>query len=266
MTPATAASAGPLQFARYAYPPNSLGYCGPADPQELLGAVISRDAAAVTALAAEFAGAWPYLQLIAGCNGIADPLDRRVTGAYWVGSPLLHRVPPGVLAASLDERFASRAGGGFPLLAQAAHAGGLAHHNFHVFAVSPWIGMLRSGKQEPALLVLDRCRIRWSQVASTGPGTVTVWSRPLQLTGSTIGLGPARLETARWHDDAADASEPAETGIVAGDWVSLHWDWACERLSRAALRRLRACTARNLHAVNASPAPGPAVAADARGG
>ena len=39
------------------------------------------------ALAQQFAGAWPYLELIAPATGLADPLDRRVVEAYWVGSP-----------------------------------------------------------------------------------------------------------------------------------------------------------------------------------
>lgn len=275
MTPGAATAAagagaayasGPLHFACYAYPPNSLGYCGPADPEEMRGAVTSRDAATVARLAGEFSGAWPYLQLIAGCNGIQDPLDRRVTQAYWLGNSLLERIPPRVLATWLHERFAGLAAGDFPLLAETAFTGGLAHHNFHVFAVSPWIGMLRSGKAQPALSMLDRCRIRWGRIETAGSGAVTVRTRPLCLTGSKIHLGRDRLETARCHQGDADAAGWHAAALAPGDWVSLHWDWVCERLSPHALRRLRAYTARNLEAVNKSIAPGPAVAADARGG
>ena len=85
---------GPLLFARYAYPPNELGYCGPTDPGALLeSASDGFDLAELAHLATGFAGAWPYLELIAGCNGIADPLDARVVEAYWVGNPLLEKVP-----------------------------------------------------------------------------------------------------------------------------------------------------------------------------
>lgn len=259
-------ASGPLHFARYAYPPNSLGYCGPADPEEMLGAVTGQNAAAVARLAVEFSGAWPYLQLIAGCNGIRDPLDRRVTDAYWLGNGLLERIPPRALAASMDERFARLAAGGFPMLAQTAFTGGLAHHSFHVFAVSPWVGMLRSGKEHPALVVLDRCRVRSGRIEAVGADTVMVRTRPLCLTGSKIHLGPARLEAARYHHGNAGAAGWHDMGLAPGDWVSLHWDWVCERLSPRALRRLRAYTARNLEAVNSTTIPGPAVAADARGG
>ena len=77
-------------FVRYAYPPNALGYCGPAD----FAAFREYAAAGVVdpglvQLAQAFAGAWPYLELIAHGCGIGDPLDRRVVEAYWVGNGLL---------------------------------------------------------------------------------------------------------------------------------------------------------------------------------
>ena len=50
-----------------------------------------------------FSGAWPYLELIASANAIADPLDARVLEAYWVGSELLEGIP----AASLLEAIGS---------------------------------------------------------------------------------------------------------------------------------------------------------------
>ena len=31
-----------------------------------------------------------------------------------------------------------------------------------------------------------------------------------------------------------------------GDWVSLHWDWICDRLSQRQLRALRGFTPRHL--------------------
>lgn len=82
--PAGPPLAGPLLFVRYAYPPNSLGYCGPADSRAFYeygaAGVVDRG---LVELAQAFHGAWPYLELIAGASGIADPLDRRVVEAYW---------------------------------------------------------------------------------------------------------------------------------------------------------------------------------------
>ncbi len=160
---------GPVLFARYAYPPNALGYCGPGDPATLLGmASEGVDLDGLSQKATQFEGAWPYLELIAGCNDIREPLDRRVVEAYWTGNELVTRVPTSALIASLDDRFARRAG---QLLAPvtAAAPGGVPQHNFHVFAVYPWLGLLRAGMEGPPLRVLDRCRIRWGCIqAITG--------------------------------------------------------------------------------------------------
>ncbi len=39
-------------------------------------------------------------------------------------------------------------------------------------------------------------------------------------------------------------------GIGPGDWVALHWDWVCDRLTQRQLRSLRAFTLRHLDMVN----------------
>jgi len=62
----------------------------PGDPDALLGAASEGGKQeGLRHVAARFEGAWPYLQLIAACNGIGEPLDRRVVEAYWVGNELL---------------------------------------------------------------------------------------------------------------------------------------------------------------------------------
>ena len=261
---ADAPAPGPVLFARYAYPPNALGYCGPADPGALLGAASEgSDLEVLAQLASRFSGAWPYLQLIAGCNRLPDPLDRRVVEAYWLGNGLLDRVPSGALAASLAERFDRRAGRAFASIAEAAVAlGGVAHHSFHVFAVYPWLGLLRAGMDGAPLTVLDRCRIRTGTVVAVDGDSVVVRSRPLELVGSRLALGPARAEVVRRSLDGAGFVELLEPGDV----VSLHWDWVCDRLGPAQRTRLARATARNLDAVNGLEAPGPAVALDAYGG
>ena len=132
---------GPLLFARYAYPPNSLGLCG-ADVQQTLlqyGAAGESDGG-LAELARTFEGAWPYLELIAGANGIADPLDPRVVEAYWVGNDLLDSVRPGDLARHIDDRFRGRLGRAREHIVDAVRGGAVPHHCFHVFAVYPWLG------------------------------------------------------------------------------------------------------------------------------
>ena len=55
-------TAGQRLFARYAYAPNHLGYCGPADAAALFElAATGRTQTDVAGIAAQFSGAWPYL-------------------------------------------------------------------------------------------------------------------------------------------------------------------------------------------------------------
>ncbi len=245
--PGRSTASGPELFARYAYPPNELGYCGPGDPGALLEAAVHGGEESLLAhLARQFEGAWPYLELIAGCNDIADPLDARVVEAYWVGNYLTRRVPASILAASLDERFSHRGGMRFPPLIAAAWNGGVAQHNFHVFAVYPWLGLLRAGASNVPLEVLDQCRVRWGRVVARRGDEVTVASRSLDLVASPLQLGDERTAVVRrgvkgigFFDD-----------LAVGDAVALHWDWVCSRLSDSALRRLQRATADNLRAVN----------------
>lgn len=248
-------TSGPVLFARFAYPPNALGYCGPDDH----GALLEYGAAGVSdgglrGLARGFDGAWPYLELIAAANGIADPLDRRVVEAYWVGNVLLDRVSPRLLGASLTERFRGRVGRRWDRLVEPVPAGARPHHNFHVFAVYPWLGLLREGVVEQPLHVLDRCRIRWGRVVAVAGDRVAVSSQPLVWDGGRLGLGPERLE---WATAAVDG-----TGFVPdlrpADYVALHWDWVCDRLSRAQHAALCRWSAAQLDVVNGVAHPAPA--------
>jgi Family of unknown function (DUF6390) len=247
-------TAGPVLFARYAYPPNALGYCGPADPSALLTAAAEADIRGLGRLAARFDGAWPYLQLLAACNGIDDPLDARVVEAYWIGNPLVRRVPPAALAASMADRFDRRAGAHRGDVVAGALSGAVPQHSFHVFAVYPWLGLLRAGMDGPPLEVLDRCRIRWGRVVAVDGERVDVRSSALTFDGSRLTPGPLRLETVRRSAALTHDGDP----LRPGDMVSLHWDWLCDRLTPLRLAWLRSTTACNLAAVNALRRPGPA--------
>ncbi|HET6964109.1 MAG TPA: DUF6390 family protein [Acidimicrobiales bacterium] len=259
MTETGPALPGPVLFARYAYPPNELGYCGPDDPQALLEMVAGQEPVSDLAhLAARFEGAWPYLQLIASCNGIDSPLDPRVVHAYWVGNELLTRVPAPALARSLADRFEERAGRRFTPLVRSAWKG-VPQHNLHVFAVYPWLGLLRAGMEGPPLEVLDRCRIRVGRVRSVDGDMVEVAERPLAFRGSCLVPGPPRSARARCRLDGLGLVG----GLRPGDLVALHWDWVCDRLSAEEAGWLTACDRRNLAAVNGTAWRGPATACGA---
>ena len=171
-----AAVPGPIRFARYAYGPNRLGYCGPDAADELLGeAAEGGDLRRIRELATGFEGAYPYLELIARSNGIADPLDERVVEAYWLGSDLLDRVPAAGFGASVEARFKPRVRGDtWRWLATKAPEGARPVHAFHVLDVFPVVGLLRGGHTDDVLRTIDSCRIRWGRVIERIGGQLVV--------------------------------------------------------------------------------------------
>jgi hypothetical protein len=241
-------TAGATLFVRYAFPPNYHGACGPPDSQALFqyGAARVVDEG-IRDLARQFNGAWPYLELIANATGVRDPLDRRVVEAYWVGNSLLDRVGVRNLGDSMQDRFRAKTGLQFGKLADAVLAGGRPHHSYHVFCVYPWVGLLGDDRRyEQALMVLDRCRIRWGRVRDVRPDQLMVESRPLLFEDGRLRLGEPALETVeRTLDGVGLVSE-----FAVGDWVSMHWEWVCDRLDPAQLAALRHYTRLHLDVVN----------------
>jgi hypothetical protein len=207
--------------------------------------------AGLAELAQTFAGAWPYLTLIADSNRVEDPLDERVVEAYWVGNDLLERVSQDRLARHVSERFGPRLGRTQTHVAGAVAAGAVPHHCFHVFAVYPWLGLLRTGVVEEPLRVLDQCRTTAGIVRAVSDDSVEVLVRPLRWDGTKLYLDHPAPRRARWSDGGlAFVPRPR-----LGDRVSLHWDFVCDVISSAAARRLEQATRHSLAAVNvASPA------------
>jgi hypothetical protein len=220
---------GALLFARYAYPPNELGYCGPAGASALLRA----DAPAEIARRARaFEGAWSYLEFIARAAGVADPLGAEVVEAYWVGNALLDAVDPAALVTFLGERFVGQVGGTW----RDADTRAAAHHSFQVFEVYPWAAMLGQKATPVAVSVLDRCRIRAGTVLSVQGEEATVRSHPLLWADGVLAEGPAVQEVVHWSSGGLSLLP----GLSPGDLVSLHWDWVCDVLSPPQRDRIEA--------------------------
>ncbi len=239
---------GPVLFARYAFGPNRLGYCGPDAVAELFGeGTVGGDDRALRELARSFEGAWPYLELIARANGLADPLDQRVVEAYWLGNPLLDAVGPDLLGASLASRFRPRLRPeSWRWLASKPSAGSVPVHAFHVLDVFPRVGLLRSGAVDRALEVMDSCRIRWGRVIERDGEWLVVNVVPLAMTCGRLELGASRPERVQaWRDGAGFVD-----GVQPGDVIAVHWSWACDRLSARQLAGLMTWTARQVGIAN----------------
>lgn len=241
-------TSGALLFGRYAFAPNRFGYCGPDDHPAMLQYVSQRAAdQGLIELERQFDGAYPYLRLIALCNNIADPFDHRVVEAYWIGNDLLEQVAASPFYESLRLRFNKlMSDNSFGWLASKLEFGARPHHNFHVFEVYRRKGTLHDNRATVGLARMDSCRISWGRVAELDGAEMIVERPELVIQEGKFALTepqPKRVTRQIEGRGFADNAQP-------GDFVSVHWDWACEKLTPSKLQRLIANTNRYLALAN----------------
>lgn len=234
---------GTLLFARYAFMPNRLGYCGGDENKALWDYCLEGQSdPGLTPLLRQFQAAYPYLKLIAQANGLADPFDARVVEAYWVGNELLDRVRVAEFYDSLRTRFGKHLSPkAMGYLLGKAPLGARPHHSFHVFDVHSRIGML-----EHNLDTMEKCRIGWGQVLRIEAPYLVVAYRPLVLESGQLKLGEWAHKRVLYQIDGR-AYIPAPQ---VGDLVSFHWDWACEAITKRQARNLERYTAYHLALAN----------------
>lgn len=236
---------GAEMFARYAYAPNALGYCGPP-----LGATL-RDGSVddVRIAARKFSGAWPYLQVLSRMTGITDPLDYRLVESYWLGGGLGADLDPAEFVDELLAIIGPQAGRYWSHLDSDLVGEAAANHCFHVFGVYPWsrlLGLNEGSLDEHPLRVLDSCRITWGTVVSRDGDDIDVSCRALLWDGHVLELSepsPRRVDV--WADGYS-----AVPDVAVGDEVAVHWGRLCGRLRPEQIQALTDATARQLTATN----------------
>ncbi|WP_040790593.1 DUF6390 family protein [Nocardia paucivorans] len=227
-------SRGTRMFARFAYAPNHLGYCGPRDTAVLRGG----SAEQVRASAREFTGAWPYLEVMARMTGIADPLDHRLVAAYWLGGGIGARLDRNEFAAELLAVIAPAAGQYWRHLDVEIAGEAAPNHCFHVFGVYPWSRLLGGATTDVPLRVLDDCRIGWGKVVAREDDEVLLESRQLGWDGRQLCLTEPRARRVPIRIDGYAAVPDAGPG----DIVAIHWNHLCARLDSAQVRALAEST------------------------
>lgn len=219
---------GILRCARYGFMPNRLHFCGPDKNTDLFGYCcryyLDRG---LNVILKEFATLYPYLKFIARSNAIRDPFDERVIDAYWLGNALLENISRGRLYDHLldDHQFKKKFGyRDLDEIKGKISLGAKPHHSFHVINV--W---KRTGHLEEAhtLNSMDLCRISWGKVVKVEKPHFEVEYQPLALEGNKLKLGQPVAHKIMF--------EIANDGFVKdaqpGQWVSFHWDFACELIS-----------------------------------
>ncbi len=224
---------------RYSYMPNSLGYCGPHDPQgKILDCALGGEGD-VRDILAGFEALTPYLKLIADRNGIDDMFDSDVVEAYWIGSELLKNVSADDLKAMMESDFRKY----LPdkilrCLVDSVPKGVSPHHSFHVLHIQTVTGVISKTVENQ-----DLCRVSWGTVTSKGE-RLTVDTQELKVEDGRYVLTPAVNEI------DYNAGGRVFTDAQVGDIVSVHWNLAVEVLGRERAGRLEEYTRHNLELID----------------
>ncbi|MFA6254492.1 MAG: DUF6390 family protein [Patescibacteria group bacterium] len=250
---------GSLLAARYAFMPNKLRYCGPDSNSELFAYTAANQSdAGLQAMLKEFETMFPYLRLIAEANHIADPFNYKVVEAYWIGNELLENVTMQnfyrylVDEQKLKKKFKpavlEKVFGKIPV-------GAKPHHSFHVFNIPKRTGHY---PVEHSLVTMDSCRITPAKIKALASGSkpiaqssklsgmMAVEYQPLVLLGDRLELGEmVEKEVLCEMNDKAFVKQPK-----VGDWVSLHWSWVCDFLTKDQVDNLQKWTKYNLALTN----------------
>lgn len=233
---------GTEMFARYAFAPNQLGYCGPPEVATLQKGTAEE----VREVAKRFSGAWPYLQVLSRMTGIADPLDYRLVESYWLGGGIAAGLDPVEFADALLAVIGPRAGHYWSHLTADLAVEAAGNHCFHVFGVYPWSRLLGRGMDQHPLHVLDNCRITWATVLSREGDHVEASCRRLTWDGHALELSaPSAQRLDIWANGYS-----AVPDVAAGDEVAVHWGRVCGRLDPDQVRALQDSTARQLDLTN----------------
>jgi hypothetical protein len=233
---------GAQMFARYAYAPNTLGYCGPPDP----GALLSGSRDRIEAMAKQFSGAWPYLQTLSRMTGIADPMDYRLVESYWLGGGIGASLDRHAFAAELLAVIGPQAGHYWAHLTADLASETAANHCFHVFGVYPWSRLLGKGMDEQPVMVLENCRISWGKVLSVDSTVATVRCRHLAWDGRELTLAPP-LALPVEIENERHAGLPE---LMPGEFVAMHWGRVCGVLTLEQIDRLARSTHRQIRVTN----------------
>jgi len=123
--------------------------------------------------------------------------------------------------------------------------GAKAHHNFHVLSVWKQADKIDSLQ---ILSSMDLCRISWGKVKKVNQADLKVEYQPLVLKNNKLSLGKPILEKINYRiEDKGFIKKPKK-----GNWISMHWGFACEVLNDWQVANLKKYTLENIDLANLS--------------
>ena len=234
-------------FARIAFAPCKLGYCGTPDDAEfhqklfdfVAGKKDEEKESELRAGIRKFPTAWPYLRAISKKNSFDDILDLRAVEAYYFGNPFLQKCSSEQIKEVIENDFSQvlpKEVSQKLLLSLPEQA--LPHHSFHAF----FIGSV-SPRIEKTVSFMDNCRVGYGKIKGISKNSLNVEYRPLISFNSKLILGPYIRKPLSFFPEFIPKPK-------RGTFVAFHWNTAVLELSKEQLDNLMHFTQQSLNAIN----------------
>ena len=241
---------GVLFHAKHAFMPNSLGYCGP-DEKGLIQRDLEgeRSDEELVQTLQKFEAAYPFLKLIAKSAG-RQVFDYSVPEAYWIGNRLLDSVPISDFYSFSHHEIKGRDPEKVREVFRQLDGTAPPHHTFYVMstyattAVPDGPNVTNEAKHKVAEVV-DNCRISWGTVRKVGKNELQVEVRRVDVDDGGLSLTIPAVKRVRYNPEV----RPFGT-VKAGDVVSIHWNYACDVLTRRQAKNIALYTDEDIRLVN----------------
>jgi len=225
--------------ARYAFMPNRLKYCGPQDSDQILHDYVCGEEnlqPLVKDIMKQFHALVIYLDLIKKDKNI---FDKEVLESYWIGNNLIENINTNEIKNIILNDFTKK---GLPVssaqeLAESVPKNAIPHHSFHVFHIHSI-----SGKVQPTMQNLDKCRIGAGKVIDIKNGNMLVEYKPI-IFKDKLKYGPL-IKKQIIHNKAFTPN------LKIGEFVAMHWDFAVDKLTQKQVNTLEKYTDHNMNAMN----------------
>jgi hypothetical protein len=231
--------------------PNSLGYCGPDDRGKILQHLEqSKGGEDLVSTLKDFEAAYPFLRLIARSTG-KDVFDYAVPEAYWIGNSLLDKVPTADFYKFSHHELVGRNPAEVRRIFRALGRAARPHHTFYVMStyatssVADGPSVTADGIKKIEALI-DNCRISWGEVKSVGKRQLRVEYAPVTVREEGLILSEPVVRKVDYN-----AEVKSFASIRPGDWVTLHWNYACEVITARQRRSIAKYTALDIGSTNA---------------
>lgn len=236
----------------YAYPPNSLGYCGKDTFKAILKEYLDGDhgiriRSAMERQLRDFSSHFAYLRLIATENGL-EPFDDEVVRAFWIGNRLLKNINADALRSFLeDDLLKGKSASRVRRLCDRLPEGILPHHSFNSLYVN-----FVTDKVDRSIRNFDSCLISAGTVTAISPdGKWLEADRFCIKDGRGEGRGFFVLGKKKERIALVKGGlRLVKDDLLIGDTVSIHWNQAVERIQKQDLDSLIKYTRLNIDSIN----------------